>query len=94
MGARLRGQRQRFIGQVQGSVRIAEMPVAVPDVGTAEDAHIDTVDFGVVAAVGFACFQTSLKPITCCLKGAEMKCRDPGEVVSLREQLRFADSTR
>ena len=60
----------------------------------AEDAHVDAVDFGVVAAAGVARFQTSLKPITGCLEGAEMKCRNSGEMISLHEQCRLADSTR
>ena len=45
-------KRQRFLGRFQSAIRIAEMPVAVADVGMAEDAHVDAVQFGVVAAAG------------------------------------------
>ena len=87
-------KRQRFLGRFQGAIRVTEMPVAVPDIGMAEDAHVDAVQLGLVAARGASCFQTSLKPITGCLEGANVKCRDSSKVVSLHEQRRFADSTR
>jgi hypothetical protein len=90
----LAGNRQGVLGRVQCAIRIAEMPIAVCDVGMAEDAHVDAVDFGVILAGGAARFQTSLKPITGCLEGAKMKCRDSGEMIGLHEQCRFADSTR
>src|SRR3981081_1709869 len=86
-------KRQRFLGCFQSAIRIAEMPVAVADVGMAEDAHVDAVQFGVVAAGGVVRFQASLKPITGCLEGAEVKCRDSGEVISLHEQRRLSGST-
>src|SRR5262245_28763607 len=81
----LAGNQQGVLGRVQCAIRVAEMPVAVPDIGVAEDAHVDAVHFGVVVAVRAARFQTSLKPITGCLEGAEMKCRNSGEMISLHE---------
>src|SRR5262245_34757991 len=69
------------------------MPVAVCNVGMAEDPHVDAVDFGVVAVAGVARFQTSLKPITSRLEGTAMKRRNSGEMISLHEQCRFAYST-
>ena len=37
------GECKRFLGGLQGAIRIAEMPFAVAKVCAAEDAHIDTV---------------------------------------------------
>jgi len=59
----LAGHRQRVFSGVQCVIRITQMPVAVCNVGMAEDAHVDAVDFGVVAAAEVARFQTSMKPI-------------------------------
>ena len=88
------GKRQRFFGRLQGAIRIAEMPVAVRDIGAAEDAQVDAVDFGMAAAAVVARFQALLKPITGGLEGAEMKCRDPGEVIGFGEQRRIVDPAR
>jgi hypothetical protein len=64
------------------------MPVAVCNIGLAEDPHIDAVDFGVIAAAKVARFQTSMKPITGQLERTEMKCRNSREMIRLDEQCR------
>src|SRR6516165_6531600 len=70
------------------------MPVAVRNVGMAEDPHVDAVDFGVVAAAGVARFQTSMKPITGRSEVTDVKCRNSGKMISLDEQFGVADSMR
>ena len=70
------------------------MPVAVRDIGAAEDAQVDAVDFRMAAAAVAARFQALLKPVAGGLEGTEMKCRDPGEMIGLGKQRGIVDPAR